>query len=163
MFTEHKSFVQGVAYDPLGVYLATISCDRCGFCWFYPLSFLANTLNDTMPCINFCRSCRIYSFANRSCLHNITKMAMPASTSNRPTSPSSNNNNTKSKRIFHDDTMKSFFRRLDFSPDGNLLVVPSGCLETGSSSSSSSSSSSNSDQNVYTTLVFSRHSLSKWV
>ena len=30
MFTEHKSFVQGVAYDPLGHYLATISCDRYG-------------------------------------------------------------------------------------------------------------------------------------
>jgi len=36
---------------------------------------------------------------------------------------------TKPMRMFHDDTMKSFFRRLAFSPDGHLLVVPTGCLE----------------------------------
>jgi len=28
MFTEHKGFVQGVAIDPLGKYLATLSDDR---------------------------------------------------------------------------------------------------------------------------------------
>jgi len=28
MFTEHKGFVQGVAVDPLGQYLATLSDDR---------------------------------------------------------------------------------------------------------------------------------------
>ena len=28
MFTEHKGFVQGVAIDPLGQYLATLSDDR---------------------------------------------------------------------------------------------------------------------------------------
>jgi hypothetical protein len=27
-------------------------------------------------------------------------------------------------RIFHDDTMKSFFRRMCFTPDGNLLLTP---------------------------------------
>jgi len=28
MFTEHKSFVQGVAFDPQGAYVATMSSDR---------------------------------------------------------------------------------------------------------------------------------------
>ena len=32
-------------------------------------------------------------------------------------------------RLFHDDTFQSFYRRLDFSPDGELLVIPSGVLE----------------------------------
>merc|ERR1711997_1429080 len=32
-------------------------------------------------------------------------------------------------RLFHDDTFQSFYRRLDFSPDGELLVVPSGVLD----------------------------------
>lgn len=35
----------------------------------------------------------------------------------------------KSNRIFHDDTMRSFFRRLTFSPDGELLIIPAGCVE----------------------------------
>lgn len=36
----------------------------------------------------------------------------------------------KDVKYFHDDTFKSYFRRLQFSPDGNLLVVPAGCAET---------------------------------
>lgn len=33
-------------------------------------------------------------------------------------------------RLFHDDTLKSFFRRLSFSPDGQILVTSSGIIET---------------------------------
>lgn len=33
-------------------------------------------------------------------------------------------------RLFHDDTLKSFFRRLSFSPDGQILVTSSGIKET---------------------------------
>lgn len=36
----------------------------------------------------------------------------------------------KDVKYFHDDTFKSYFRRLHFSPDGSLLVVPAGCIET---------------------------------
>lgn len=32
-------------------------------------------------------------------------------------------------RFFYDDTFQSFYRRLDFSPDGEILAVPSGVLE----------------------------------
>ncbi|KAK2188752.1 hypothetical protein NP493_123g03032 [Ridgeia piscesae] len=88
MFTEHKSFVQGVAFDPQGAYVATMSSDRC---------------------------CRVFSLQSRCSVHNINKMAA--------------GEKTKPMRMFHDDTMKSFFRRLAFSPDGHLLVVPTGCLE----------------------------------
>jgi chromatin assembly factor 1 subunit B len=31
--------------------------------------------------------------------------------------------------MYHDDTMKSFFRRMSFSPDGSLLFTPAGCLD----------------------------------
>jgi len=33
-------------------------------------------------------------------------------------------------RLFHDDTLKSFFRRISFSPDGQILVTSSGIMET---------------------------------
>lgn len=36
----------------------------------------------------------------------------------------------QSVRLFHDDTFKGFFRRLCWSNDGELLVVPSGVVET---------------------------------
>lgn len=32
-------------------------------------------------------------------------------------------------RLFHDDTFQSFYRRLAFSPDGEILAVPSGVLD----------------------------------
>uniref|UniRef100_A0A182Q8P8 CAF1B/HIR1 beta-propeller domain-containing protein n=1 Tax=Anopheles farauti TaxID=69004 RepID=A0A182Q8P8_9DIPT len=35
----------------------------------------------------------------------------------------------KSVRLYHDDTLQTFFRRLSFSPDGNLIVTPSGVAE----------------------------------
>jgi len=37
-------------------------------------------------------------------------------------------------RLFHDETFKGFFRRLSWSPDGELLVAPSGVLESHESS-----------------------------
>ena len=43
-----------------------------------------------------------------------------------PTEKSEN----KDLRLFHDETFKGFFRRLSWSPDGELLVAPSGVVET---------------------------------
>jgi len=40
----------------------------------------------------------------------------------------------KEMRLFHDETFKGFFRRLSWSPDGELLIAPSGVLETAESS-----------------------------
>ena len=37
-------------------------------------------------------------------------------------------------RMFHDETFKGFFRRLSWSPDGEVLVAPSGVLETAEAS-----------------------------
>ncbi|XP_033636138.1 chromatin assembly factor 1 subunit B-like isoform X2 [Asterias rubens] len=111
---DHRSFVQGVAWDPLGKYCATLSCDR---------------------------SLRLYNLNNNRCAFNIVKMTM-SSTSNNGEST------TKQCRLFHDDSMKSFFRRLTFSPDGQLLIVPSGSLEVGDSSTSCN-----------TTYIFTRSSV----
>ncbi|CAH8466253.1 unnamed protein product [Dicrocoelium dendriticum] len=79
---DHKHYVQGVAWDPLGFYMASLSSDR---------------------------ACRIYRAGTRNCLAHVSK--------------------ANKQRLFQDDSWKSFFRRLAFSPDGLLLVCPSGNLE----------------------------------
>lgn len=56
----------------------------------------------------------------------------------------------KKVRLFHDDTFQSFFRRLAFSPDGELLVVPSGVLEVEGQA-----------ETPHCTYVFSRTDFSK--
>ena len=52
-------------------------------------------------------------------------------------------------RLFHDDTLKTFCRRLTWTPDGELLIVPSGHLELGN------------NQNKNVTYIFTRRCLSK--
>ncbi len=53
-------------------------------------------------------------------------------------------------RLFHDDTLQSFYRRLAFSPDGELLVVPSGVIEMEGEAKA-----------AHCTYVFSRMDLAK--
>ncbi|XP_044522832.1 chromatin assembly factor 1 subunit B [Gracilinanus agilis] len=111
IFNEHKSYVQGVTWDPLGQYIATLSCDRV---------------------------LRVYSTQKKRVAFNVTKMLSGVGAEGE----------ARSYRMFHDDSMKSFFRRLSFTPDGSLLLTPAGCVESG--------------ENVTnTTYVFSRKNLKR--
>lgn len=111
IFNEHKSYVQGVTWDPLGQYVATLSCDRV---------------------------LRVYSTQKKRVAFNVSKMLSGLGPEGE----------ARSFRMFHDDSMKSFFRRLSFTPDGSLLLTPAGCMESG--------------ENVTnTTYVFSRKHLKR--
>ncbi|TRY88188.1 hypothetical protein DNTS_026888 [Danionella cerebrum] len=111
IFNDHKSYVQGVAWDPLGQYISTLSCDRV---------------------------MRVYSAHNRKKAYSVSKM----------TSFTATDGEIKNYRMFHDDSMRSFFRRLTFTPDGSFLLAPAGCVEAG--------------ENVTnTTYVFSRTSFKR--
>ena len=92
------------------------------------------------------RSCRIFNLSNEKCLHNISKMSLPQPSTSTGDSPSETK--TKSFKMFHDDTMRSFFRRLTFTPDGEVLIVPAGCMECG-------------DKIINSTYMFSRHIFNK--
>ncbi|XP_077336046.1 chromatin assembly factor 1 subunit B isoform X1 [Lithobates pipiens] len=111
IFNEHKSYVQGVTWDPLGQYIATLSCDRI---------------------------MRVYRTETKRVAFNVSKMPSNSATEGE----------NKTYRMFHDDSMKSFFRRLTFTPDGSLLLAPAGCVEVG-------------DVLVNTTFVFSRNHLKR--
>nr|XP_008517555.1 PREDICTED: chromatin assembly factor 1 subunit B [Equus przewalskii]XP_008517556.1 PREDICTED: chromatin assembly factor 1 subunit B [Equus przewalskii] len=111
IFNEHKSYVQGITWDPLGQYVATLSCDRI---------------------------LRVYSTQKKRVAFNVSKMLSGIGAEGE----------ARSYRMFHDDSMKSFFRRLSFTPDGSLLLTPAGCVESG--------------ENVTnTTYVFSRKNLKR--
>ncbi|CAL1582243.1 unnamed protein product [Knipowitschia caucasica] len=111
IFNDHKSYVQGVAWDPLGQYVATLSCDRL---------------------------MRVYSTHTKKkafCISKLSSGPVPEGDS-------------KPFRMFHDDSMRSFFRRLSFSPDGSFLFAPAGCIESGESI-------------INTTYIFSRRTLKR--
>ncbi|KAI1899076.1 hypothetical protein AGOR_G00057750 [Albula goreensis] len=111
IFNDHKSYVQGVSWDPLGQYITTLSCDRV---------------------------MRVYGAQTRRKAYSISKMA----------SGSAGEGEVKNYRMFHDDSMRSFFRRLTFTPDGSFLLVPAGCVEAG-------------ENITNTTYVFSRKNLKR--
>ncbi|XP_073440755.1 chromatin assembly factor 1 subunit B isoform X2 [Dendrobates tinctorius] len=112
IFNEHKSYVQGVTWDPLGQYIATLSCDRV---------------------------MRVYRTETKRVAFNVSKMMSAIPTPE---------GEAKTYRMYHDDSMKSFFRRLTFTPDGSLLLTPAGFVEVGESL-------------VNTTYVFSRKGLKR--
>ncbi|XP_067128259.1 chromatin assembly factor 1 subunit B isoform X1 [Centruroides vittatus] len=113
LLTDPKGFVQGVTWDPVHQYIATISSDR---------------------------AMRIYNLNNKRVMHKVQKTVIPSE---------KNKGSNKSTRMFYDDTLKSFCRRLTFSPDGELLIVPSGIVEQ------------DDGKFINTTYVFSRLSLNK--
>ncbi|OIT28224.1 PREDICTED: chromatin assembly factor 1 subunit FAS2 [Nicotiana attenuata] len=95
----HLHYVQGVAWDPLSKYAASLSSDR---------------------------SCRIYinrpsktkgvEKLNFVCQHVIMKV--------EPQLP--DESKSTKNHLFLDETLPSFFRRLSWSPDGSFLLVPAG-------------------------------------
>ncbi|KAL5754062.1 hypothetical protein ACOSP7_022282 [Xanthoceras sorbifolium] len=95
----HFHYVQGVAWDPLSKYAASLSSDRT--CRIY-----ANkpTKSKGVEKINYV------------CQHVITKAG----------SQSVDDSKSAKNHLFHDETLPSFFRRLAWSPDGSFLLVPAG-------------------------------------
>ncbi|XP_056281780.1 chromatin assembly factor 1 subunit B [Pseudoliparis swirei] len=111
ILNDHKSYVQGVTWDPLGQYVATLGSDR-------------------VMCV--------YSTHTKKKAFSISKM------SSGPLAEGE----AKQQRMFHDDSMRSFFRRLSFTPDGSFLIAPAGCVELG-------------ENIINTTYIFSRKSLKR--
>lgn len=66
--------------------------------------------------------CRLFDSSGKQIIKRIRKGLLPVEDSHLL--------HNKEVKYFHDDTFKSYFRRLAFSPDGNLLITPSGCVET---------------------------------
>ncbi|XVF16966.1 hypothetical protein REPUB_Repub10bG0076500 [Reevesia pubescens] len=108
MLEGHFHYVQGVAWDPLSKYVASLSSDR---------------------------TCRIYvnkpqtktkgvEKLNYICQHTIVKAEQQRIDDSKPLK----------SHLFHDETLPSFFRRLAWSPDGSFLVVPAGSYKMSASS-----------------------------
>lgn len=70
-------------------------------------------LGATYSVLSTDRCLRVYSTTSNKCIHNVNRMLLPKE-----------EDQTVSTRLFYDDTLKSFFRRMKFSSDGSLLITP---------------------------------------
>lgn len=114
LIRDHKGFVQGVGWDPLNKYLATLSTDR-----FF----------------------RLFDVQTKKIVQRNNKSVLPV--------PVTSSLHEKNVRLFHDDTLQTFFRRLSFSPEGSLIIVPSGIADDDGSSS----------KPINMTYIYTRYSL----
>ncbi|XP_050377549.1 chromatin assembly factor 1 subunit FAS2 isoform X2 [Argentina anserina] len=96
---SHFHYVQGVAWDPLAKYVASLSSDRT--CRIYLKKAQTKTKGTGKT--------------NYVCQHVISKAENP-----------SDDSKSVKNHLFHDETLPSFFRRLAWSPDGSFLLVPAG-------------------------------------
>ncbi|XP_030512247.2 chromatin assembly factor 1 subunit FAS2 isoform X1 [Rhodamnia argentea] len=96
----HLHYVQGVAWDPLAKYVASLSSDRT--CRIYV----------NKPQIKGKSSEKM----NYVCHHVISKAESQLPDDSR----------SAKSHLFHDETLPSFFRRLAWAPDGSFLLVPAG-------------------------------------
>lgn len=95
---DHAHFIQGVAWDPWGKYLVTESADRSVKIWQLSTRKSGTTV--------------------------VTPLSKIFKTS--PVTGDDVNGEARSLSLFHDETLVTFFRRPAFSPDGALLLLPTG-------------------------------------
>ena len=87
------------------------------------------------------RTCRLIDINTKKTAQRVYKGRIPT--------PSDHSLKDKMVRLFYDDTFKSFFRRLTFSLDGMLIIVPSGIIESLETTETISNA----------TIIFSRYNL----
>ncbi|XVF14910.1 hypothetical protein REPUB_Repub09cG0101800 [Reevesia pubescens] len=104
----HFHYVQGVAWDPLSKYVASLSSDRT--CRIYLNKPQAKTKG--------------VEKLNYICQQTIVKAEQ------QPVDDAKSVKN----HLFHDETLPSFFNRLAWSPDGSFLLVPAGSYKLANSS-----------------------------
>ncbi|XP_045528795.1 chromatin assembly factor 1 subunit B isoform X1 [Pieris brassicae] len=92
--SDHKGFVQGVAWDPLGQLIGTACSDR---------EF--RTIDISTKKVHSRSSKAVLPFPKEHTLYD-TRV-----------------------RLYHDDTLQTYYRRLHFSPDGLFIAVPGGRIE----------------------------------
>lgn len=110
VFADHTHYVQGVTWDPLGQYVATQSSDRSMAIYKYRKAPNGK--------LHFGTCSRRFSRIDKGKIASSSTMIKiddPAAITT-----------TGSFRLYHDENLVSFFRRLSFSPDGALLITPAG-------------------------------------
>ncbi|XP_062982708.1 chromatin assembly factor 1 subunit B isoform X2 [Elgaria multicarinata webbii] len=149
----HLEDVYDICWTPDGNYMASASVDNTAIMWdvckgqkvsifnehkSYVQGVTWDPVGQYIATLSCDRVLRVYNTQTKRVAFNVTKMP----------SGGGSEGEVKSYRMFHDDSMKSFFRRLTFTPDGSLLLAPAGCVESG--------------ENVTnTTYVFSRNNLKR--
>ncbi|ONH68566.1 Chromatin assembly factor 1 subunit B [Cyberlindnera fabianii] len=139
--TDHAHYVQGAAWDPRGKFLATQSADRSVHIHVF------KTTGKDMKVSVLQKSARAD-----------LPMRQPGAASGKTSEtvasdlPPLDFNNIRSSMLYQTESLRSFFRRLSFSPDGSLLLAPAGIYK---------SSAEDKDEPTNTVYIYTRQGLNK--
>ncbi|KAL1921637.1 uncharacterized protein VTP21DRAFT_10279 [Calcarisporiella thermophila] len=146
VIADHHHYIQGVAWDPLGKYVATQSSDRSVGIYEYTtspngsLSFRSVSKSTKLeqmrpPSSNEAKpaEAKVQPPANDTPLPPVigtessgTEQTPPPAADTLPSSAPKPRPHKSTQRIYYDENLMSFFRRLAFTPDGAFLLTPAG-------------------------------------
>uniref|UniRef100_A0A1Y1LVS8 CAF1B/HIR1 beta-propeller domain-containing protein n=1 Tax=Photinus pyralis TaxID=7054 RepID=A0A1Y1LVS8_PHOPY len=133
----HKEDVYDLSWSPNEMKLISGSIDNTAILWDFSKGQTEYILSDHKGFVQgvtwdpkgdfiatICsdRVCRVFDSTGKHVRARLHKGSLPVTEWNEMPN--------QEIKYFHDDTFKSYFRRLNYSPDGNLLIVPSGCIES---------------------------------
>ncbi|KAF9999199.1 hypothetical protein BGZ65_005406 [Modicella reniformis] len=135
VIADHHHYVQGVAWDPLGEFVATQSSDRSVHVYAFKVD-----KNGHVSAISLGKNTKLDLTKLRSIPQPPTPAANTTGTRNLVSATEASADasaekdeaskpakaTAKSFRLYHDETLTSFFRRLSFTPDGSMLLTPAG-------------------------------------
>ncbi|EEB07117.1 CAF assembly factor complex subunit B [Schizosaccharomyces japonicus yFS275] len=116
-YHDHLHYIQGVCWDPFNEYLVSQSSDR-SICVY---KIAKTTLNTSS--IDLTHKTKLSRLEYPSSLQG-PEQEEDASCNIQP--KDSPTESKKSTSLFHGETLVTFFRRPAFSPDGSLLITPTG-------------------------------------
>ncbi|XP_077487426.1 chromatin assembly factor 1, p105 subunit isoform X1 [Amblyomma americanum] len=151
----HIDDVCDICWSPDNTWLLSGSVDNSAIIWNVEKAKKVSLLNDNkgfvqgvtwdprdayFATLSSDRSLRIFKVGNKKVAYKVLKAVIPHE---------GLSDKEKATRLFYDDTLKSYCRRLAFSPDGELLVTPCGIIEQ------------DSGRVVNTVYIFARSDLSE--
>jgi chromatin assembly factor 1 subunit B len=123
---DHTHFVQGVAYDPLGVYLASMSSDRSAR--VYPRKLPARSHKKVHRTAADLAATNIPSPTQQKAVQDIltdSKIEFMRSRQIKYAKSTDAQGQVSKQHLFTDEsTLESFVRRPDWTPDGAFLALP---------------------------------------
>ncbi|XP_055920580.1 chromatin assembly factor 1 subunit B [Eupeodes corollae] len=151
----HMEDIYDLSWSPSSQFLVSGSVDNTAIIWDVQKGKSVSILKDHkgfvqgvawdpknqyIATLSTDRILRIFDTQTKKVVHRISKSVLPV--------PKENDLHEKKVRLYHDDTLQTFFRRLCFSPDGKLLFTPAGVADYDGASNV-----------LHTTYVYSRFSL----
>jgi chromatin assembly factor 1 subunit B len=157
---EHASFVQGVAYDPLGVYIASMGSDRT--VRVFPRKF-ATKPSLKKKVLRPSNAPRTVSppqehqrLVERLLTESKLEIGKPKRIKQRLETAADGDTVVKQKLFCDESTCESFFRRLSWTTDGAYLVCPAALWHPNTTTTTDPQDQNNAPPS-FSTFLFARH------